>query len=177
MQVLSDNLKYLIIGHLFFCTSNWSQKRLENWWRLQWKSVNISWWPTLPVTELVIQYSHRWITKFGGQKPRPLEKDAIYCIWNVPKLENIVFLPYYSWEQVHRTFKCEQYKGKVVELQNFIHARGLNHRWFISLLQQMDAEHTEVSCYLSVHWLSSRAVLKIVQGLHEEIIMILHRKF
>jgi hypothetical protein len=32
----------------------------------------------------------------------------------------------------------------------------------------MDAEHNEVSCHLSVQWLSSGEVLKIVQDLHEE---------
>lgn len=45
-------------------------------------------------------------------------------------------------------------------------ARGVNHGWFISLLQQMGAEHTEVSCHLSVQWLSSGEILKIVQDLH-----------
>jgi hypothetical protein len=102
-------------------------------------------------------------------------QDTIYEIY--PNWKILFFCHVIHQEALCKTFRHEQYEGTVVELSIFLQARGLNHRWFIFLLQQMDAERTEVSCYLSVQWLSSGEVLKLVQDLHEEIIMVLDRQF
>ena len=97
-------------------------------------------------------------------------QDAVYEIYPHWK---ILFFCHVSYQEAYcKTCGYELYEFTVAELLNFIQAKDLNHRCFISLLQQMDAEHNEVSCYLSVQWLSSGEVLKIVQDLHEELRMI-----
>jgi len=51
----------------------------------------------------------------------------------------------------------------VMKLVNFIQTRELNHRAFISPLQDLDAEHTDVPYYSNVRWLSLGKVLKGVE--------------
>jgi hypothetical protein len=48
----------------------------------------------------------------------------------------------------------------VINLVSFIRARGLNNRQFISLLEDVGAEHTDVPCHPRVRWLSEENVLR-----------------
>jgi len=63
-----------------------------------------------------------------------------------------------------------------VRLVNFIRARGLNHRQFISLLQDLDAERADVPQHSSVRWLSLGEAPKRVWDLQEEILVLLGTK-
>ncbi|XP_068598240.1 general transcription factor II-I repeat domain-containing protein 2A-like [Brachionichthys hirsutus] len=57
----------------------------------------------------------------------------------------------------------------VVKLVNFIRARGLNHRQFVTILEETDADHQDLLYHCRVRWLSLGKVLKRVWELKEEI--------
>ncbi|CAM2112122.1 unnamed protein product [Caretta caretta] len=57
----------------------------------------------------------------------------------------------------------------VVKIVNYIRARGLNHRQFISLLEDTDAKHQDLLYHTNVHWLSLGKVLQRVWELRDEI--------
>ncbi|XP_077434746.1 general transcription factor II-I repeat domain-containing protein 2A-like [Vanacampus margaritifer] len=57
----------------------------------------------------------------------------------------------------------------VVKLVNFIRARGLNHRQFVTLLEETDADHQDLLYHSRVRWLSLGRVLQRVWELKEEI--------
>ncbi|XP_077573515.1 general transcription factor II-I repeat domain-containing protein 2-like [Stigmatopora nigra] len=61
----------------------------------------------------------------------------------------------------------------VVKLVNFIRARGLNHRQFITFLEETDADHQDLLYQSRVRWLSLGKVLQRVWELKEEIISFL----
>ena len=48
----------------------------------------------------------------------------------------------------------------VVKIINFILARGLNHRQFKSLLEEMNAQYQDVMYFCEVRWLSRGAMLE-----------------
>ena len=83
---------------------------------------------------------------------------------------------------IHQESLCKaalQFKhivDPVVSVVNIIRARGLNHRQFISLLEDMDAEHSDVLYHNNVRWLSVGNVLKRVWDLREEIVIFLEMK-
>lgn len=83
---------------------------------------------------------------------------------------------------IHQESLCKtalQFKhivDPVVSVVNIIRARGLNHRQFISFLEEMDAEHSDVLYHNNVRWLSIGKVLKRVWDLREEIKMFLEMK-
>jgi hypothetical protein len=58
-------------------------------------------------------------------------------------------------------------------LVNFIGARDLSRRQFMSLLQDLDAEHTDVQYHSNIRWLGLGEILKKVWGLQEETLMLL----
>lgn len=64
----------------------------------------------------------------------------------------------------------------VMKIVNFIRSRGLNHRQFISLLTDIDADHTDVLYHTNVRWLSLGKVVKRVWNLREEIVLFLEMK-
>ena len=64
----------------------------------------------------------------------------------------------------------------VVSVINLIRSRGLNHRQFRALLDDLETEHSDVLYHTSVRWLSLGKVLRRVWDLREEIVMFLEMK-
>ncbi|XP_069584553.1 general transcription factor II-I repeat domain-containing protein 2B-like [Ranitomeya imitator] len=57
----------------------------------------------------------------------------------------------------------------VTKTVNFIRARALNHRQFVSLLEEQESEHSDIGYHTAVRWLSLGKVLKRVWDLRAEI--------
>ncbi|XP_077968860.1 general transcription factor II-I repeat domain-containing protein 2A-like [Styela clava] len=57
----------------------------------------------------------------------------------------------------------------VTKLVNFVRSRALNHRQFISLLEEQENEHTDIGYHTTVRWLSLGKILKRVWDLQQEI--------
>ena len=64
----------------------------------------------------------------------------------------------------------------VVKIVNFIRARGLNHRQFITLLKDCDSDHNGVPYHTAVRCLSVGKVLRRVWNLKKEILLFLEIK-
>ena len=64
----------------------------------------------------------------------------------------------------------------VVEIINFVLARGLNHRQFKSLLKEMNAQCQDVMYFCEVRWLSCGALLQRFYDLGNEIMAFLKQK-
>ena len=64
----------------------------------------------------------------------------------------------------------------VVKIVNFIRARVLNHRQFITLLEDCDLDHNGVPYHTAVRWLSVGKVLRRVWDLEKEILLFLEMK-
>ena len=64
----------------------------------------------------------------------------------------------------------------VVKIVNFIRARGLNHRQFITLLEDCGSDHSDVLYHIAVRWLSLGKVLRRVWDLKTEILLFLEMK-
>ena len=64
----------------------------------------------------------------------------------------------------------------VVKIVNFIRARGLNHRQFITLLEDCSSDHSDVLYHTAVRWLSLGKVLRRVWDLKTEILLFLEMK-
>lgn len=56
----------------------------------------------------------------------------------------------------------------VVKLVNFIQARGLNHRQFITFLEETNADHQDLLYHSRVRWLSLGKVFQRVWELKDE---------
>ena len=57
----------------------------------------------------------------------------------------------------------------VTKIVNFIRARALNHRQFVSLLEEQESEHSDIRYHTAVRWLSLGKVLKRFWDLKAEI--------
>lgn len=64
----------------------------------------------------------------------------------------------------------------VVKIVNFIRARGLNHRQFITLLEDFGCDNSDVLYHTNVRWLSLGKVLRRFWDLRTEIILFLEIK-
>ena len=64
----------------------------------------------------------------------------------------------------------------VVKIVNFIRARGLNHRQFITLLEDCNSDYSDVPYHTAVRWLSMGKVLRRVWYLKAEILIFLEIK-
>ena len=64
----------------------------------------------------------------------------------------------------------------VVRIVDFIRARGLNHKRFITLLEDGDSDHSGVLYHTAVRWLSVGKVLRRVWDLKAEILLFLEMK-
>jgi len=63
-------------------------------------------------------------------------------------MRNFVCSLYYSPIGTHKTvLNMNHVTSTVVKFVNFVGARGLNHRQFISMLQDLGAQHIDVSCH------------------------------
>jgi hypothetical protein len=60
----------------------------------------------------------------------------------------------YTIKHCVKLFYMSHFTNTFKEVVNFIRARGLNHRQFISLLENVGAEHTDVLYLLSLPWFS-----------------------
>ena len=58
---------------------------------------------------------------------------------------------------------------QVTQIVNFIRARGLNHRQFVKLLEECDADHQDLIYHSSVRWLSLGKVFQRLWELRGEI--------
>ncbi|XP_042242397.1 general transcription factor II-I repeat domain-containing protein 2B-like [Homarus americanus] len=92
--------------------------------------------------------------------------------------QNIVF----SHCIIHQEVLCKSVLNlshvvdTVVKVVNYIRARGLNHRQFITLLEDLESDHTDVLYHTNVRWLSLGKILKRVWELKEEIGLFLDMK-
>ncbi|KAI6655604.1 General transcription factor II-I repeat domain-containing protein 2-like [Oopsacas minuta] len=64
----------------------------------------------------------------------------------------------------------------VVKTVNFIRARGLNHRQFRKLLDEMDSQYGDLLYYTEVRWLSKGAMLRRFYELKEEVFHFMEEK-
>ncbi|XP_035985865.1 general transcription factor II-I repeat domain-containing protein 2-like [Fundulus heteroclitus] len=64
----------------------------------------------------------------------------------------------------------------VTKTVNFIRARALNHRQFLSLLEECETEHRDISYHTAVRWLSLGKVLRSFWDLRSEIKEFCERK-
>ena len=64
----------------------------------------------------------------------------------------------------------------IVSVINLIRARGLNHRQFRGLLEDLETEHSDILYHSSVRWLSLGKILRRMWDLKEEIVMLLEMK-
>ena len=92
--------------------------------------------------------------------------------------QNLIFLHCI----IHQHVLCKGVLGLanvtdvVTKLTNYIKARGLNHRQFQALLQDMEAPYVDVPYHTKVRWLRLGKVLKRVWELKEEICLFLALK-
>ena len=64
----------------------------------------------------------------------------------------------------------------VVKTVNFIRARGLNHRQFRKLLDEMDSQYGDLLYYTEVRWLSRGAMLRRFYELRDEVFHFMEEK-
>ena len=64
----------------------------------------------------------------------------------------------------------------VVKTVNFIRARGLNHRQFRKLLDEMDSQYGDLLYYTEERWLSGGAMLRRFYELREEVFHFIEEK-
>lgn len=64
----------------------------------------------------------------------------------------------------------------IVAVVNLIKSRGLNHRQFKTLLNDLECEHSDVLYHNNVRWLSMGLVLNRVWNLRDEIVLFLEMK-
>nr|XP_039258495.1 general transcription factor II-I repeat domain-containing protein 2A-like [Styela clava] len=85
--------------------------------------------------------------------------------------QQLVFLHCIIHQQVlcKSVLKISHVTDVVTKLVNFIRSRALNHRQFISLLEEQENEHTDIGYHTTVRWLSLGKILKRVWDLQQEI--------
>ncbi|XP_051784721.1 general transcription factor II-I repeat domain-containing protein 2-like [Erpetoichthys calabaricus] len=92
--------------------------------------------------------------------------------------QDVIFLHYI----IHQESLCKSVLqlnhvvNPVVKLVNCIRAKGLQHRQFITFLEETDADHQELLYHPRVRWLSLGKVFKQVWDLKEEIFLELKGK-
>ncbi|XP_068209241.1 general transcription factor II-I repeat domain-containing protein 2-like [Palaemon carinicauda] len=74
------------------------------------------------------------------------------------------------------SFKLKHVMDPVVRAVNLIRARGLNHRQFRSLLEDIEADFTDVLYHNNFRWLSMGKVLKRMWDVKEEVVLFFNMK-
>ena len=94
---------------------------------------------------------NRWLSKSDRKKLRTFEADArkVTEVNSVLKLNHVIDV--------------------VTKTANFIRTSVLNHRQFVSLLEEHETEHGDIGYHTAVRWLSLGKVLKRVWDLRAEI--------
>lgn len=75
-----------------------------------------------------------------------------------------------------KVLKMDNVMATVVKTVNFIRSRGLNHRQFQMLLEELKTQHRDLPYHTEVRWLSRGAVLKRFFELRQEIELFMHNK-
>ncbi|XP_076135597.1 general transcription factor II-I repeat domain-containing protein 2, partial [Alosa pseudoharengus] len=75
-----------------------------------------------------------------------------------------------------KALKIEHVLSILTRAVNFIRAKGLNHRQFKALLDELDTEHGDLPYHTNVRWLSQGKVLQRCFELHEEICLFMESK-
>ena len=68
-----------------------------------------------------------------------------------------------------KSLKFDHVMRKVVACINFIKSRALNHRQFQEFLEDVQAEHGDLTFYCEVRWLSKGKMLKRFYDLKEHV--------
>ena len=68
-----------------------------------------------------------------------------------------------------KSLKFKHVMGPVIKAINFIRARGLNHRQFQKLLDNLDTEHQDLAYFSEVRWLSKGSILRRFYKLRKEV--------
>ena len=75
-----------------------------------------------------------------------------------------------------KKLKMNHVMSVVITTVNYIRSRGLNHRQFKELLQDIEAEYGDVVYHCEVRWLSRAKVLQRFYFLHQEIKLFMEMK-
>ncbi|XP_039623539.1 general transcription factor II-I repeat domain-containing protein 2A-like [Polypterus senegalus] len=85
--------------------------------------------------------------------------------------QKLIFLHFIIHQEMlcKSVLKISHVVDVVTKIVNFIRARALNHRQFVSLLEEPESEHSDIGYQTAVRWLSLGKVLKRVWVLRAEI--------
>ncbi|KAI6656062.1 General transcription factor II-I repeat domain-containing protein 2A-like [Oopsacas minuta] len=75
-----------------------------------------------------------------------------------------------------KSLKMQEVMQVVIKIVNFVRARGLHHRQFQHMLEEMDNQYGDLLYYYEVHWLSRSAMLQRVYQLRAELTNLLREK-
>jgi hypothetical protein len=95
-----------------------------------------------------------WL-EFNSYRPGLCEKNARFLSVTLAVVRKLLLLRWIIHQEVHfkNVLNMNRVTSTVDILVNFVRASGLNHRFFISLLQDLDAEHADAPYDSSVRWL------------------------
>ena len=75
-----------------------------------------------------------------------------------------------------KALQMKHFMSSIKQVVNFIRAKGLNHRQFKSLLEELDSEYRDVPYHTEVRWLSRGKVLNRCFEIREEICQFMESK-
>ena len=75
-----------------------------------------------------------------------------------------------------KSIKMQEVMREVIKLVNFVRARGLYHRQFQQLLEEMDNQYGDLLYYSEVRWLSRSAMLQRVYQVRDELVKFVREK-
>ncbi|XP_072412122.1 general transcription factor II-I repeat domain-containing protein 2A-like [Chiloscyllium punctatum] len=111
-----------------------------------------------------------WLSKSNG-KNIGLLKRMQDKVTEIDPEQKLVFLHCIIHQEVlcKSELKINHVVDVVAKIVNFIRPRALNHRQFVSLLEENETEHRDKDYHTAVRWLSLGKMLKSVWDLKEEI--------
>jgi hypothetical protein len=90
----------------------------------------------------------------------------------IPNLQCVI----HREELCCKVLKINDVLKRIVEITNFIRARGLNHRQFGSLHRDLECDYGDLLHYIEIRWLSCRMLLRSFFDLRNEIFLFLEMK-